>query len=50
MALFSYRLIKSVLYQIREPQVCYPAHLGIKNKDIGAENTYFLDLYQKVSR
>ena len=37
-------------YQLREPQVYYPAHLGIENKDIGAEKSYFLVLYQKVSR
>ncbi len=31
-------------YQLREPQVTYPANLGLKNDDIGAENTYFWDV------
>ena len=26
-------------YQLREPQVSYPANLDLKNDDIGAENT-----------
>jgi len=33
------------VYQLREPQVSYPANFGLENDDIGAENTYFWDLY-----
>ena len=32
------------VYQLREPQVSYPAHFGLENDDIGAENTYFWDV------
>ena len=32
-------------YQLREPQVAYPANFGLENDDIGAENTYFWDVY-----
>ena len=32
-------------YQLREPQASYLANLGLKNDDIGAENTYFWDVY-----
>lgn len=28
-------------YQLREPVVPYSAHFGVKNGDIGPENTYF---------
>ena len=31
-------------YELREPQVSYLANLGLKNDDIGAENTYFWDV------
>ena len=33
------------VYQLREPQVSYPANFGLENDDIGAENTYLWDLY-----
>jgi hypothetical protein len=33
-------------YQLRELQVSYPANFGLENDDIGAENTYFRDVYQ----
>jgi putative transposase len=33
------------VYQLREPQVSYPAHFGLENDDIGAENIYFWDVY-----
>jgi hypothetical protein len=33
-------------YPLREPQVSYPANFGTENDDIGAENTYFWDVYQ----
>ena len=32
-------------YQLREPQVSYPFNFGLENDDIGAENTYFWDVY-----
>ena len=32
------------VYQLREPQVSYPAHFDLENDDIGAENTYFWDV------
>ena len=32
-------------YQLREPQVSYPSNFGFENDDIGAENTYFWDVY-----
>jgi putative transposase len=32
-------------YQLREPQVSYPANFGFENDDIGAENTHFWDVY-----
>jgi len=32
-------------YQLREPQVSYSDHFGLENDDIGAENTYFWDVY-----
>jgi hypothetical protein len=32
-------------YQLREPQVFYPSNFGLENDDIGAENTYFWDVY-----
>jgi len=28
-------------YQLREPAVAYSVHFGVKNGDIGLENTYF---------
>ncbi len=31
-------------YQLREPQVSYPANFGLENDDIGAKNTYFWDV------
>ena len=31
--------------QLREPQVSYPANLGLENDDIGTENTYFWGVY-----
>ena len=33
-------------YQLRKPQVSYPADSGIENDDIGAENSNFWDVYQ----
>jgi hypothetical protein len=32
-------------YQLREPQVSYLVYFGLENDDIGAENTYFWDVY-----
>ncbi len=32
-------------YQLREPQVSYSSNFGLENDDIGAENTYFRDVY-----
>jgi hypothetical protein len=32
-------------YQLREPQVSYPANLDLENDDIGAENTYSWNVY-----
>jgi hypothetical protein len=32
-------------YQLREPQVSYSSNFGHENDDIGAENTYFWDVY-----
>jgi REP-associated tyrosine transposase len=32
-------------YQLREPQASYPSNFGLENDDIGAENTYFWDVY-----
>ena len=32
-------------YQLREPQVSNLANFGLENDDIGAENTYFWDVY-----
>ena len=31
-------------YQLREPSALYGGHLGVKNDDIGVENTYFWDI------
>jgi REP-associated tyrosine transposase len=33
------------VYQFREPQVSYSSNFGHENDDIGAENTYFWDVY-----
>jgi hypothetical protein len=32
-------------YQLRELQASYPSNFGLENNDIGAENTYFWDVY-----
>ncbi len=32
-------------YQLREQQVSYPVNFGIEIDDIGAENTYFWNVY-----
>ena len=31
-------------YQLREPSAVYGGHLGVKNDDIGVDNTYFWDI------
>jgi len=31
-------------YQLREPPALYGGHLGVKNDDIGVDNTYFWDI------
>ena len=31
-------------YQLREPSALYGGHFGVKNDDIGVENTYFWDI------
>ncbi len=32
-------------YQLRELRVSYTANFGLENDDVGAENTYFWDVY-----
>jgi hypothetical protein len=32
-------------YQLRKPQVSYPANFSFENDDIGAENTNYWDVY-----
>lgn len=34
-------------YQLREPSVCYGSHFGVKNDDIGSENTYYWNVYEE---
>jgi hypothetical protein len=36
-------------YQLRDPPLPYKAHLDIKNEDIGANNTYYLDINDEYS-
>jgi hypothetical protein len=31
-------------YQLREPSALYGGHFGVKNDDIGVDNTYFWDI------
>jgi hypothetical protein len=34
-------------YQLREPSMPYGAHFGVKNDDIGPENTYYWNVHVK---
>jgi putative transposase len=35
------------VYQIREPSAPYGAHFGVKNEDIGLQNTYYWNVYDE---
>ena len=34
-------------YQLREPSALYGSHFGVKNDDIGPENTYYWNVYDE---
>ena len=34
-------------YQLCEPSVLYGNHFGVKNEDIGSENTYYWNVYEE---
>lgn len=35
-------------YQLREPSALYGGHFGVKNDDIGVDNTYFWNVYPEI--
>jgi putative transposase len=37
----------SEAYQLREPSAPYDSHFGVKNDDIGPENTYYWNIYDE---